>query len=211
MTINEASASPTAGKEPSGIYDVILSDVPWRGQSGEKHYDTMSIDELLGMADAVKSVAADNSWLFFWTTKGLHTEAEAIIKAWGFDYAQGDWITWGKLNKFGFGRHKTGLRRATEDLLVATRGSVTAANRNVPDFLVYRVGRHSEKPHAQYAYIDDIAGMNVRRLELFARHKQPGWDAWGNEVDSDISLLEFGYPVPSDFTRAMRDNGDGDD
>ncbi|WP_231387156.1 hypothetical protein [Nocardia sp. BMG111209] len=33
-------------------------------------------------------------------------------------------------------------------------------------------------------------------LELFARRRQPGWDAWGNEIDSQISIP--GYPVPSD-------------
>ena len=26
------------------------------------------------------------------------------------------------------------------------------------------------------------------RIELFAREKSPGWDVWGNEVDSDIEL-----------------------
>lgn len=29
---------------------------------------------------------------------------------------------------------------------------------------------------------------------LFARRRQPGWDAWGNEIDSDIVIP--GYPVP---------------
>lgn len=197
-------------------YDVLLVDAPWPGQSGEPHYDTMSFDAIRGMADAINSVAAEDCWLFFWTTKSLHAEAEAIIKAWGFDYAAGDWITWAKLNKFGFGRRKTGIRRATEDMFVATRGAVSAANLNVPDYFLYRVGKHSEKPHSQYAYIDDIAGMNVRRLELFARHKQPGWDAWGDQVESDVSFLEYGYPVPSDFTHGSGadtadDVGAGDD
>ena len=193
-------------------YDVILADPPWAGQSGEPHYDTMSIDAIAGLADAVKSVAAEDSWLFFWTTKSLHAQAEEIIKAWGFEYAPGEWVTWAKLNKFGFGRRKTEIRRATESIFVATRGSVSAANLNVPDYFVYRVGRHSEKPHAQYAYIDDIAGMNVRRLELFARHKQPGWDVWGQEVESDVSFRKFGYPVPSDFARQHTPTtGGGDD
>ena len=26
------------------------------------------------------------------------------------------------------------------------------------------------------------------KIELFAREKTPGWDVWGNEVDSDIEL-----------------------
>ena len=31
-------------------------------------------------------------------------------------------------------------------------------------------------------------------LELFARRPQPNWDAWGNEIASDIVIP--GYPVP---------------
>ena len=41
---------------------------------------------------------------------------------------------------------------------------------------------HSRKP-------DEVADAIVRlcgdlpRIELFARTRRPGWDAWGNEVD----------------------------
>ena len=35
--------------------------------------------------------------------------------------------------------------------------------------------------------IIELAG-NLPRVELFARQKTPGWDVWGNEVDSDLSL-----------------------
>ncbi|KKK78409.1 hypothetical protein LCGC14_2843830, partial [marine sediment metagenome] len=29
---------------------------------------------------------------------------------------------------------------------------------------------------------------DVPRIELFARERVVGWDAWGNEVESDIQL-----------------------
>lgn len=29
---------------------------------------------------------------------------------------------------------------------------------------------------------------NLPRVELFAREKADGWDAWGNEVESDMEL-----------------------
>ena len=29
---------------------------------------------------------------------------------------------------------------------------------------------------------------DIPRVELFARQKVDGWDSWGNEVESDISL-----------------------
>lgn len=27
---------------------------------------------------------------------------------------------------------------------------------------------------------------NMSRIELFARERFPGWDAWGSEVESDV-------------------------
>lgn len=199
MTTNMKPALPAC--EDREGYDVILADVPWPGQSGERHYDTMSLAEISGMGDAVKSVAGQNSWLFFWTTKGLFHQAQEIIRDWGYEPL--DWITWGKVNRYGMGGLKSGIRHATEYLLVGTRGTVMPATHIVPDWFPAWVGRHSEKPHHQYAYVDALCGMDVRRLELFARHRQPGWDVWGDDVmvqPTDVSFAEFGYPVPSDFS-----------
>ena len=53
---------------------------------------------------------------------------------------------------------------------------------------------HSHKPEEQYAVIDRVSGTDGPRLELFARRRQPGWDVWGNEIESDIDIP--GYPVP---------------
>lgn len=33
-------------------------------------------------------------------------------------------------------------------------------------------------------------------LELFARRRQPGWDAWGFEAPGGSDLVIPGYPVP---------------
>ena len=35
--------------------------------------------------------------------------------------------------------------------------------------------------------VETLAG-DLTRVELFARQKALGWDVWGNEVDSDLSL-----------------------
>ena len=37
--------------------------------------------------------------------------------------------------------------------------------------------------------------INLKNFtKLFARRRTPGWDVWGNEIDSDIVIP--GYPVP---------------
>jgi len=47
--------------------------------------------------------------------------------------------------------------------------------------------RHSEKPPEIRDRIVTLVG-DIPRIELFAREKTPGWDVWGNEVESDIKL-----------------------
>lgn len=177
-------------------YDTVLVDFPWPNQSGEKHYATMSMEDIAGMGEAIRSVAADNCQLFMWTTNALIPEATRIGTDFGF--TRRSIITWVKLNRLGLSS-PYGVRNATEQLLLFTRGRVPVAYRSQPSWFATPVGRHSEKPHEQYAIIDRLAGPGKKKLELFARHRQPGWDVWGNEVDSQVSFEKFGYPVPSDF------------
>ena len=44
---------------------------------------------------------------------------------------------------------------------------------------------HSKKPDIVREKIVELFG-DLPRIELFARQPTPGWDVWGNEVDSDI-------------------------
>ena len=51
---------------------------------------------------------------------------------------------------------------------------------------------HSHKPEEMYPIIERVSPGPY--LVLFARRSQPNWDAWGNEIESDIIIP--GYPVP---------------
>lgn len=48
-------------------------------------------------------------------------------------------------------------------------------------------GRHSAKPQIFRNIIEETF-PNDTKIELFARDRTPGWDVWGNEVESDIQL-----------------------
>ena len=61
---------------------------------------------------------------------------------------------------------------------------------------------HSHKPEEQYAIIERCSPGPY--LELFARRSQPGWDAWGNQIESDIVIP--GYPVPKYSKKVGDDN-----
>lgn len=180
-------------------WDVCLADPPWQNQSGERHYPTMPLDRIMGMGEAIRAIMKPDSWLFLWTTKSLQDEARDVMNAWGYEY--GDTVYWTKPNHFGFGKKSIGVRRATEMLLIGTRGRVTTNFRSQPDWFPAPVGEHSEKPFEQYAIISRIAGRTARTIELFARRRFPDarFGFWGNELEQcDVSLAPWGYPVPAD-------------
>lgn len=182
-------------------YDIILADPPWDlNQKGKRgavvHYDLMTIDRIKGMDEAIRSIAAEDCWLWLWVTNAIdHKLASEVLEAWGFTY-RGK-ITWDKRINNGLG---SPLRNCTEHLILASRGKPEFSFKNQGTFLGAPRQDHSHKPEEQYAIIERlVAGCGMdNRIELFGRRRQHGWDIWGNEVDSDITLAEFGYPVPSD-------------
>jgi N6-adenosine-specific RNA methylase IME4 len=67
--------------------------------------------------------------------------------------------------------------------LIATRGNPPLPPHETVARSVIRGGRreHSRKPEESYHIIERYY-PDLPKLELFARHARPGWDAWGNEV-----------------------------
>lgn len=46
---------------------------------------------------------------------------------------------------------------------------------------------HSRKPEMMRTMIERVS--YAPRIELFARSRYEGWDAWGLDVDSDVDFL----------------------
>ncbi len=179
----------------AGRYRTILIDPPWdvhqRGARGaERHYNLMSLDEIKGLP--IGDLATDDAHLWLWTTNATLRQGYDLAEAWGFTVRSP--LTWIKL-RLGLGHF---LRNSTEHLLLCTRGKAPVNYRGQPTWMLAPVQDHSHKPEEQYALIERISPGPY--LELFARRRQPGWDAWGNEVDADIRIP--GYPVPSDEVMA---------
>lgn len=173
---------------PSNKYRVVYADPPWQyGNSGvindsdsygraERHYPTMSIDELCDMGKDIRETVEDDAVLFMWVTSPLLEECFPVIKAWGFRYKTS--FVWDKV-RHNFG-HYNSVRH--ELLLVCTRGSCTPDERKLFDSVVEceRTDNHSEKPEVFREMIDTLY-THGNKLELFARRDVPGWDLWGNE------------------------------
>ena len=60
-------------------------------------------------------------------------------------------------------------------------------------FIISPVEAHSKKPDEARDKIVSLLG-DLPRVELFARQTPPGWDVWGNEVESTVP--DFGTLCP---------------
>ena len=147
----------------------------------------MSIDELCALP--VKRLAEKDCLLFLWATFPQLPEALQLIKAWGFQFKTVAFV-WLKRNKksptwfYGLGYWTRGN---AEICLLAKRGKPKRHSAGVHQFIISPVEEHSKKPDVTRDKIVELAG-DLSRVELFARQQTPGWDVWGNEVPSDLTL-----------------------
>lgn len=77
--------------------------------------------------------------------------------------------------------------RKKDRALGCSGGGIPRVNANVDKLIVAPIGRHSAKPEEARIGLERLFG-DVSRVELFAREIHPGWDAWGNQVESTIRL-----------------------
>jgi site-specific DNA-methyltransferase (adenine-specific) len=145
----------------------------------------MSLDELKRLV----LPAASDAVLFLWACFPLLAEALELIAAWGFTYKSVGFV-WIKLNPRGVGL-TTGLghwsRSNAEVCLLGVRGRPRPVSHRVHSVVIAPRGRHSEKPDEVRRRIEELTGPGPK-LELFARKRVPGWDAFGNEVPGSITL-----------------------
>lgn len=183
----------------SGVktYNIIYGDPPWaykvwskkgQGRSAESHYPTMDINDICALP--VSSIAAQDCALFLWVTFPVLPEVFKVLEAWGFKYKTVAFV-WVKRNRktpslfWGMG-HWT--RANAEICLLATKGHPKRISAGVHQIIESPIEEHSKKPNETRSRIVELVG-DLPRVELFARQATPGWDIWGNEVDSDIALL----------------------
>ena len=169
---------------PAKKYKTIYADPPWPEKGGgkikrgaDRHYQLMSVKDIIAMP--VQDICEDNAHLYLWTTNNYLPCALEVMKAWGFTYKTV--ITWGK-DKFGLGQY---FRGKSEHCLFGVRGNLpykTAdGKRQQGETLILSPRRkHSQKPDEMRLMIEKVS--YAPSIELFARDRFEGWDAWGNEI-----------------------------
>lgn len=182
---------------PSKQFLCGIADPPWAERGGgkvkrgaDRHYPLMSTDDICALP--VRDLFAPNAHIYIWVTNNFVPDGLCVMSAWGFRYVTN--IAWGKVNEEG--RIQQGLgqyfRGSHELLLFGVRGSLpyrlTAEGKRAqhPSLVLAPRTEHSVKPEVFRAVVERVsAGPYV---ELFARRPAPGWDVWGNEVKSTVSL-----------------------
>ena len=193
-------------------YKIIYADPPWQYKrskvqgAAEKHYPTMQLNELCALP--VAELADQDCILFLWATFPQLNEALELIKAWGFTYKSVAFV-WLKLNRksrtwfYGLGFWTRGN---AEICLLATKGHPKRKSAAVHQFIISPIEQHSKKPDEAREKIIALMG-DLPRIELFARQHTPGWDVWGNEVETQQYFFVKGgirlayVTVPKDLSK----------
>ena len=204
----------------AGRYGAIAVDPPYRfavrnratglGRSADRHYATLSLEDIKALP--VAQLAGPSCWLMLWTTWPHLPQAVELMAAWGFSYSSCAFL-WVKLRR-GFRTDLSSIqpsdvamglgyttRKASEPCLLGRRGSPRRLRNDVRDVILAPVREHSRKPDEFYERVEQFAPGP--RLELFARQRRPGWDAWGAELDkfpggsrTQSDQLDLPLPVP---------------
>ena len=171
-------------------YKTILADPPWPIKLISRHvrpkqlsmpYPVMSIDDIKNLP--VNDYADPNGCcLFLWATQKYLPVAFSVMDSWGFKYHCT--LTWDKT----YGFTPFSFMWSTEFCLYGQLSHKWERPKRigVKTLITEKPRQHSVKPESMYELIEQTSFSPY--LELFARRKRLGWDAWGNEVDSDIDL-----------------------
>jgi len=195
-------------------YQIIYADPPWPFGSirsskkiggkfqrykpdttvGDGRYSTMSGEEIVRLP--IKALADNDCVLFMWFCETKLPLALRVIESWGFKYVNIAFI-WNKKEKSGKDVCYYGgwTMRGSEMVMLGVRGKIHGyikSHKIRQKVEAIRDKRfHSRKPPIIRDKIVELMG-ELPRIELFAREKTPGWDVWGNEVESDIDLKAIG-------------------
>ena len=160
----------------------------------------MSIEDIKSLP--VSEIADKDCVLFMWTTFPCLKQAFDVLECWGFEYKTVAfvWIKQNKISDSLFWGMGYWTRSNSEICILATKGHPKRINNSVHQVVISHIEQHSKKPDEIRERIVTLMG-NIPRVELFARQKTIGWDAWGNEVESDVDLLESAKTIQSEILR----------
>ncbi|MCJ7633643.1 MT-A70 family methyltransferase [Candidatus Bathyarchaeota archaeon] len=168
-------------------YRTVVIDPPWKLNCNLKNtkyyrcgkpmpYKLMTDAEILQFP--INDFADENCDLFIWATHSKVPVAIQCLNQWGFRYHC--ILTWDKTNGIGI----NGFQRKTELVVYGYRGKMgilRTSGHYIPTLFTEKLTTHSTKPKVFYKLLSERT--LEPRIDIFARQKHIGFDAWGDEVD----------------------------
>ena len=184
---------------PNKKYQIIYADPPWLYNSRQfqdnnrpfknlnEVYQTMSIEDIKELP--VKNICDDNCTLFLWVTNSHLKEGLEVMKSWGFKYVTVAfvWVKHYSSSSICY-NYAPWTMQSTEFCLFGKKGKPKRIKKNIKQLVESVRTKHSVKPDEVRNRIVELMG-NIPRIELFARQRFEGWDAWGNEVSKTTQKL----------------------
>jgi N6-adenosine-specific RNA methylase IME4 len=163
---------------PEKKYRAVIIDPPWPIDV-KMPYQTMSLMEIAQLP--VRKLLEKDARVYVWVTNSMMPEVFGLLNIWRLRYD--GMITWCK--NYGLGRPPY---TATEHCIMCSVGQpprphMLEGNERIlnwfkTDFKL----RHSQKPDSLHKIVEEL--NEGPYLEMFARQSRPGWDCWGNEVET---------------------------
>jgi len=170
---------------PDGHYRTIVVDPPWsyENRSGRQKQDyadrTMSLEEV-SKFDIERWVTADGCHLYLWVTDAYLGNVYSIVETWGFVPKVS--LIWVK-DRIGMGNY---YRHQHEVCIFAVKGNMRLKRMDLSTVFNAPVTRHSEKPDAFYSLVENASPGPY--IDVFARKRRAGWDAFGDELESEYQM-----------------------
>ena len=168
-------------------YKTIVIDPPWKINCNLKDtkyyrcgkpmpYKLMTDKEIESFP--IDDFADKEYDLFMWVTLTKLPIALKIMEKWGFKYHI--ILVWDKTNGIGL----NGFHRKTELVIYGYRGKMginRGKGKYIPTLFVEKLTTHSTKPNLFYELIKQRT--LEPRIDIFARKRHNGFNAYGDEVD----------------------------
>ena len=164
---------------PAGPYEIICAEAPWE----RLRQQPALFEQLRGLP--VEAVSGPDALLFLWLADDHLERGVELGRAWGFE-----WVT------FGFAWNtlepRPGPLSTTQIELCAImrRGRIPRSggrrygSRRERQWLEGPIAAGSRKPDEALRRIAAMFPLQ-RRLLLFARTSEPGWDSWEPDLGSE--------------------------
>ncbi len=182
------ATSANSSEFPVGSYDVIVADPPWpywgsgtKWAAAAKYYPLMTEEEIAGLP--MGELLAPRGVLFLWATSPKLDVAMRCIAAWGLTFLGVEFV-WNKTKADGTpigaqGVRPTVVKPLAEFVLGASKVKkpMPVADEGVVQTVFAPRSIHSAKPPEVMDRIERLY-PEASRIELFARQRRDGWDAW---------------------------------